>query len=241
MASVLLCLGPQFWQLRHKCHPSTGGSLLGNRAIHVGMGYLPHWWWWDGSELAVTLQGEELSSQPVPAEHGAGEMAAVEIKVGAALESVGKWRKPVVLLGDYMNLLPTLPYCCWWWGWKWELEEAQRCGGASLQGAAEWVRTVLQSHGRPERDPEWGWTCSPFQHKSWKLLMKLPHTQQATGNRIEFLNRICKDEMALLYVNSYLCLDCVGDNCHLHLSLQVTHPWICIFYLCKEPHSTVSS
>lgn len=37
----------------------------------------------------MALQGEELSSQPVPAEHGAGEMALV-IKVDAALGSVGK-------------------------------------------------------------------------------------------------------------------------------------------------------
>lgn len=38
----------------------------------------------------MTLQGEELSSQPVPAEDGAGEMATVEIKVDAALGSIGK-------------------------------------------------------------------------------------------------------------------------------------------------------
>lgn len=34
----------------------------------------------------MTLQGEELSPQHVSAEHGAGEMAIVEMKVNAALD-----------------------------------------------------------------------------------------------------------------------------------------------------------
>lgn len=62
----------------------------------------------------MTLQGEELSSEPVPAERGAGVMAMVEIKVDVALGSVGNGRKPKGLLCYCMNLLSTLPYCCLW-------------------------------------------------------------------------------------------------------------------------------
>lgn len=87
----------------------------------------------------MTLQGEELSSQPVPAEHGAGEMAIGEIKVDAALGSVGKERKKTKRAAMLLYE-PTVHSALLLLVMRvkvWELEEAQRCGGASLQGAAE--------------------------------------------------------------------------------------------------------
>lgn len=87
----------------------------------------------------MTLQGEKLSSQPVLAEHGAGVMAIVGIKVDVALGSIGKERKKTkrasMLLCEpaVHPALLLLVVRVKVWG----LEEAQRSGGASLTAAAE--------------------------------------------------------------------------------------------------------
>lgn len=150
------------------------------RAVHRGLGCLPHRWWWDVSELAVALQGEGLSSQPVPAEHGAGEMALV-IKVHAALGSVGGERKKTSGAScNCRNLLSTLPYCCLWWGWK--------CGN--------WKRPRrVEELPCKEQQSKWGQSCRAMTSQrlwvgvnslslpAWELEDIDESTTHAAGNR----------------------------------------------------------
>lgn len=130
-----------------------------------------------------------------------------------------------------MSLLSAPPYCCLWWGWKcgnWKrprsVEELPCREQQSKRGQSFRAVTGQRTRG--------GMNCLS-QHESWVLLMKVPNTQQAAGNRTEFLTRICKDEMAPLYVNSSLCLDCVEDAviCTSHCK------WPClgfIFFICTR-------
>lgn len=74
----LPCLGPQFLQLGYKLYLSMGESLYEQMRLYMGKESPCFINKKMDSELAVTFQEEELSSQMVLAEHWVGEMATVK-------------------------------------------------------------------------------------------------------------------------------------------------------------------